>query len=226
MKIGFYVPTFYARGTDTALFNYAIGNKDVLENETIILYNSEPTNHMGAVMKKKLLDRFECIRVSSPIDTAQKCISKGISVIYTLTDGMTPNPLNFNNKRLWAGIKTVEHLVFGANNVSADKCAFVSQELRNRSKINIPVVPHIVYLPESSDIDVRSQLGIPKDSIVIGRHGGFETFDIDFVKNTVIEHVKWFPFVHYIFMNTQRLLIMREYTLFLELQIKTRCLRL
>ena len=204
MKIGFYVPMFYSRGTDTALFNYAIGNKNVLGNETIILYKTEPMNQMGATMKSKLLEHFDCIRVSSSTEAAQVCRSKGISIFYTLTDGMTPNQLNFNNKRLWAGIKTVEHLVFGGNNVSADKCAFVSQDLRQRTKINLPVVPHIVFLPEPSDIDVRSQLGIKKESIVIGRHGGFETFDIDFVKKTVLEHVKWFPFVHYIFMNTQR----------------------
>jgi len=204
MKIGFYVPLFYSRGTDTALFNYAIGNRDILGNETIILYKTEPTNSMGATMKKNMMDNFECIHVPSSTNAAAACRTKGISIIYTLTDGITQNALNFNNKRLWVGVKTIEHLVFGGNVVTADRSAFVSQELRQRTKINLPVVPHIVYLPEPADIDVREQLGISKKSIVIGRHGGFETFDIDFVKKTVTEHVKWFPFVHYIFMNTQR----------------------
>lgn len=204
MIIGFYVPMFYSRGTDTALFNYAIGNRDVLGNKTIILYKSEPTNNMGVTMKKNMTDNFECIHVSSPSKTAETCRAKGISVIYTLTDGMTPNELNFNNKRLWVGVKTIEHLVFGGKITTADKCAFVSQELQQRSKMNLPIVPHIVTLPKPADIDVREKLGVPKDALVIGRHGGYETFDIGFVKNIVTEHVKWFPNVHYIFMNTQR----------------------
>jgi glycosyltransferase involved in cell wall biosynthesis len=204
MIIGFYVPMFYSRGTDTALFNYAIGNRDVLGNESIILYKTEPTNNMGVTMKKIMTDNFDCIHVRSPTETAQVCRAKGISVIYTLTDGITPNELNFKNKRQWFGVKTVEHLVFGGNITSADRIAFVSQELQQRTKINLPVVPHIVTLPNPADIDVREKLGIPKESLVIGRHGGYETFDIDFVKKTVVEHVKWFPNVHYIFMNTQR----------------------
>lgn len=204
MIIGFYVPMFYSRGTDTALFNYAIGNRDVLGNKTIILYKSEPTNNMGITMKKNMTDNFECIHVPTPSKTAQTCREKSINVIYTLIDGLTTNELNFNNKRLWDGIKTVEHLVFGGNITSADIIAFVSQELQQRTKINIPVVPHIVTLPKPADIDVREKLGIPKDALVIGRHGGYETFDIRFVKNIIKEHVIWFPNTHYIFMNTDR----------------------
>ena len=110
MIVGFYVPMFYSRGTDTALFNYAIGNRDVLGNKTIILYKSEPTNNMGVTMKKNMTDNFECIHVSSPSKTAEICRAKGISVIYTLTDGMTPNELNFNSveKVNWTGKEEIE----------------------------------------------------------------------------------------------------------------------
>jgi hypothetical protein len=46
---------------------------------------------------------------------------------------------------------------------------------------------HIVTLPEIES-DYRDYLGIPKNAIVYGRHGGMDTFDIPFVK-TAIEKI-------------------------------------
>lgn len=49
----------------------------------------------------------------------------------------------------------------------------------------------------------RAQLGIPKDAIVIGRHGGLHTFDLGWVKDTVTELVHSEPGVWFVFMNTE-----------------------
>ena len=39
-------------------------------------------------------------------------------------------------------------------------------------------------------MEIRSDLNIPEDSIVIGRHGGKETFDINFVKEVIKNFLK------------------------------------
>jgi hypothetical protein len=49
----------------------------------------------------------------------------------------------------------------------------------------VPVVPHIVRPAALHGPDLRAELGIPPDATVFGRHGGYETFDIPFVREVV-----------------------------------------
>jgi hypothetical protein len=52
----------------------------------------------------------------------------------------------------------------------------------------LPFVPHIVDLPEPKK-DYREALGIRPDQIIIGRLGGYFTFDIKFVKDYITKLV-------------------------------------
>jgi hypothetical protein len=47
-----------------------------------------------------------------------------------------------------------------------------------------PVVPLMVTLPDVED-DLRHELGIPEEAVVVGRHGGYGNFTIEFVREAV-----------------------------------------
>jgi hypothetical protein len=50
--------------------------------------------------------------------------------------------------------------------------------------------------------DLRRQLSIPDESIVFGRYGGLETFDIPFVKEAIRTVLNQRNDIYFIFMNT------------------------
>jgi glycosyltransferase involved in cell wall biosynthesis len=69
-----------------------------------------------------------------------------------------------------------------------------------------PVVPYMLNMPRAAD-NLREKLGIPRDALVFGRYGGIDSFDIDFVKEQVIELVRKHRNVYVLFMNTSNFLL-------------------
>jgi len=66
----------------------------------------------------------------------------------------------------------------------------------------IPFVPHIVDLPEPNK-DYREAFGIRQDQIVVGRYGGYYTFDLPFVKQTVQQLASESDKFVFLFMGTE-----------------------
>jgi hypothetical protein len=62
--------------------------------------------------------------------------------------------------------------------------------------------PLIVNLPEPES-DMRSLYGIPKDAFLILRYGGFEQFDITWVKSVVVEFLESNPDAYFLGINTK-----------------------
>ncbi len=63
-------------------------------------------------------------------------------------------------------------------------------------------ISHICEMPSATE-NLRSQLGIPQDSFVILRYGGFETFDIPFVQKKIPELLTENPNWYFVGVNTQ-----------------------
>ena len=70
------------------------------------------------------------------------------------------------------------------NWIHGDIYAKGSKWLSKITNHKIPYVPYIVHLPEVES-DMREELSIPKDDLVLGRNGGWETFDLPFVKQAI-----------------------------------------
>lgn len=51
--------------------------------------------------------------------------------------------------------------------------------------------------------DRWSEVGIPTDATVFGRHGGDDSFDIPWVQATVVETAKKYPDIWFLFLNTR-----------------------
>ncbi len=51
---------------------------------------------------------------------------------------------------------------------------------------------------------MRKKLGIPENAVVLGRHGGKDTFDLHIAKMAIINVVNDRPDLHFVFVNTPR----------------------
>jgi hypothetical protein len=102
--------------------------------------------------------------------------------------------------------------------------ATVSEWLSSLSDFKIPYVPHMINLP-NIETNLRGELGINKNDIVIGRYGGNETFDIDFVKESIENILNIRTDITFLFLNTNRF-ITHDKVIFLggtsDLEYKTK----
>ena len=64
-------------------------------------------------------------------------------------------------------------------------------------KISIPVVPLMINLPENNK-NMRTKLNIAEDSIVYGRHGGYDEFNIQYVHKIVYEVARKFSNIYFL----------------------------
>ena len=98
------------------------------------------------------------------------------------------------------------HAVFDASQRHGDRYVAVSQWLGRRD--GSPFVPHIVQVADDP-MDLRKDLGIPQDAIVVGRFGGHSTFGVRDASGKrwvwdVIEHsVRRLNNIYFLFANTE-----------------------
>lgn len=193
MKISFHDNSLSLRGTSVAIYDWAYWTREYLNIEPIIMYDgTHPANNKNVIDKfKKQFDVFSYDK-KTDIDfilSKNKCdaffMEKGGSpdgVISSVTKNLV-NAISGNWKHEW---------------VHGDVYAMGSKWLSKITNYKIPYVPYIVNLPEIEG-DMRSELGIPKDALVFGRNGGWETFDLSFVKEAINEVIDqrtdlWFLF--------------------------------
>lgn len=178
MKVCFHVYIFSFRGTEVAIFDYALYNERLLKNKSIIIC---PKNRRGDISEvyEKFKSYFKIIEYNDIQDLETKCVQEGVDVFHVLKYGT-------NDGVVLKNTKTIVQCVFTTEEPHGDIYSAVSDSvaLKNNSNKKYPVVEHIVYLP-SIESDYREYLQIPKDAIVIGRHGGEDTFNLPFVKDCI-----------------------------------------
>lgn len=203
-KIGFFLRTINLRGVETTTFDYAHFNEEILNNESYIFLvdkdNVDIKNPDSPLdVRKKIVDRFgdrfyEC----DTFDQVETLIDKlGVQILYNQKAGAIDNHVSKK-------CKNAVHCVFQNFQPHGDACATISEWLSKNEGLedSIAYVPYICDLPNTKD-DLRKELGIPKNSIVFGRHGGYNTFDIPFVMEAVVLKAISNPNFYFVFMNTQ-----------------------
>lgn len=196
MKILFHENFLNKRGTSVALFDYAYYNQEILGNESIIVTNGNMFNDPEVI--EKFSRHFEVIHYNSFNDVNNLVASKMIDVFYIIKSGE-------NDGMLVNGVKNIVHSVFNGNITQkhGDVYATVSEWLSSLSNFNIPYVPHMINLP-NIETDLKDELGINKNNIVVGRYGGNETFDIDFVKESIKNILNIRTDITFLFLNTNK----------------------
>ena len=184
MKILFHANTLNYRGTTVAITDYAHYNQEILGNESVIAYcktygeekdmGNEPAV-IEALEKKFKVIGYDVGNIEKKIDQEK------IDLAYFIAGG--------ERSSLPTNSKTAVHAVFQNNDPHGDRYAYISEWLSVKmSNGVIPFVPHMVNLPPPIK-DYRQAFGL-EGKIVIGRIGGYFTFDIPFVKEFIKQLVQ------------------------------------
>ena len=199
MKVLFHANTLNYRGTTVAITDYAKYNQEVLGNQSVIAYNASLGYEKDMGSEKLVLDElkknFEVIGYREG-DLEGVCSKEQIDTAYFIRAGHPEGQLPRN-------VKTAVHSVFQYNEPHGDRYAYISKWLSDKmSGGTIPYVPHIVNIPQPTK-SYREQFGIRDDQIVVGRMGGYYTFDIPFVKKAIENIVARDDRFVFLFMGTQ-----------------------
>jgi hypothetical protein len=201
MKIAFHSYQLGERGTEVSLYDYARYNEEILGNESIIVStSSRPTPAL-----EKFEKRFKVLfypdvwneRDNTPLrKSLEKIVSEEkVDVFYAQKGGENDDILPTN-------CKTLAHAVFNMRSPHGDVYAGISEYLAKRD--GYPLwVPYIVDLPDIKT-DLRAELGIPKDAIVVGRHGGKDTFNINFAWKAIFDIIEEKKDLYFLFLNTNK----------------------
>jgi hypothetical protein len=188
-KIAFHSEQICLRGSTVALYDYALYNEKILLNKSVIITSKnghdEPALH-------KFVKQFS-IKYYSHEEEIEDLV-KDCDLFYTIKYG--------KYGYLPKNVKTCVHCVFDLSEPHGDVYAAVSKTLANKFG-SYTYVPHMIGLKQSrNNCNLRKTLKIPDKSIVFGRHGGQDTFDLNFVKNAIINLVNIKQELHFIFVNT------------------------
>jgi hypothetical protein len=215
--LGFHTKQLLARGTEVALFDYALGAQELLGHEVRIFVPADAMRVLPAV-RDQLAKHFELVLY-------QHARSINCDALYVIKRGRPG--------RITATTPELVHAFDDGSFPHGDRFAVVSKWVARqaRRKIELPrgrvlrlprvkrpaVVPHMVSLPDL-DENLRGELGIPAEAVVFGRHGGLGNFDLDFVQAAVRTVVENRPDVWFVFVNVDRfsdhprILYLRELT--------------
>ena len=205
-NIIFFVRHFTERGTEIAIYDYAKYNEEILGNKSYIccFTPSKQSNLRWPITRvsyEKFNSRFKIFEVNDISDISKIIDSNNIDYFYTLTDGC-PDIYQFNNKNIWGNCKTIKHCVFQTRYPESDFYISISSCLNDKNNTKIPVIPHIVSLPETNET-LRNELNIPDNAIILGRHGGYDEFNISMTHNAIRYILDKNTNIYFLFMNTR-----------------------
>lgn len=186
MKIGFHSNQLGLRGTEVALYEYALGNQQILGNESIVF-----------APKRSDLSTYDKFSKVLPVylyDDFSELEGFNLDWCYFIKYGT-------NDSKLLKSAKNFVHAVFNVNDPHGDVYAYVSEWLGETH--NAPFLPHIVN-PQPQTSNFRQSLGIPEDAVVFGRYGGYDQFDYEWVKNVIKTIVNETSNIYFLFLNTAK----------------------
>jgi hypothetical protein len=209
MNIAFFVRHFTERGTEVAIYDYAKYNEEILNNKSyIVCFNEKKQTEMGLPTERTSYDkfnkRFPIIEICDIGEMDYIIDRYNFKFFYTLTHGGPNDIYRFDNKSIWGKCKTIKHCVFATTFCESNFYIGISNFLNIKYNTNISTIPHIVDLPTCDD-NLRTELNIPQDAIVLGRYGGFTEFNIKDTHQTIIDflNLSTSSNVWFLFMNTQ-----------------------
>lgn len=194
MNIGFYKRWLNERGDTVALYDYAYFNKKILNNKSFIITQRSHEHQARYKFEKEFGEIYYVDDVSQVKDICKK---HNITHVYVPKYGKLDGLCDVGDAKL------LVHCVFDSTTPHGHKCAVVGNTINKIFGTNLPVLGHIVYLPEHSE-DMRDDLNITPESTVFGRYGGIDSFDIPFVYEVIKFFLSKINNVYFIFMNTNK----------------------
>ena len=195
MKVAFHSRLLTERGSEGAMLDYARLNRTILGNESLICLPDNPA-FMGHPILKKWQEEFPILTYRSKKDLGQQLVQERAEVIYLTKPGTWDG-------FLVPGVKNCVHAQFLCDEFHGDAYAYLSPWMsRVMTGREDSYVPFFVPKLQSKE-NLRNRLKIPATARVFGRHGGWDTFNIPFVRAAVAEHARRHPEDHFVFLNTE-----------------------
>ena len=195
MNVAFHSNSMSLRGSENALWDYANLNETILGNNSTICHPAELGNAKNPTFAK-WKSRFQLIPYRTKDELSSKLKERGVDILYQIK----PGPYD---RFVVPGVKNCIHSMFLSDEFHGDAFAYVSRwASRVMTGKEESFVPHFVPKLESK-LNLRGKLGIPTKANVFGRHGGADTFNIQFVREVVLQHAKKNSGDHFVFLNTE-----------------------
>ena len=183
------------RGSENALWDYANFNETILGNHSVICHPAELENAENPTFAKWKA-RFPLVPYRTKVELSSKLRVRESDVLYQIK----PGPYD---GFVVPKVKNCIHSMFLSDEFHGDCFAYVSRwASRVMTGREDSFVPHYVPKLESKE-NLRQELNIPAEAKVFGRHGGWDTFNIPFVRKTVVQHARKNPEDHFVFLNTE-----------------------
>jgi hypothetical protein len=201
MNIAFYIDEMNFRGVANSTYEYALNNKKILKNNSIIFYNKKNYRNKKEVLKK-FRNKFKVIGVTKFNEINKYKEKLKIKFLYTQKSG---------NKDNWISneIKTLVHSVYPQklNQLHGFNYAYISEWLSlNFSNKKIPFVPYITKT-EKIKSNLKKKLKIKNNKLILGCHGGESSFDMKFVQTCLLNIVKKRKDIIFLFLNIKNFCI-------------------
>lgn len=216
-KIALHDNIMSIRGTTVALYDYAYYLHKIYGYECIIMYDKKWDSHSQEVIEKfeKL---FKVYGYDNPSQIDEILEREGCDYFFVIKGGGHDGVISNRCKNLIMAVSG--HI--SKNDLHGDKYFVCSEFLSGLTGLDY--VPHMINLPDV-DGDLRSELNIPKDAVVFGRNGGYETFDINFVKDVIRQIINLKSNYYFLFQNTEKFIehprvIFLEQNASLEFKVK------
>lgn len=193
MKIGFLTNHISYGGTEVALYDYAHFNETLLGNQSIVLTRDLRATH-GEIYAK-FEARFPVVYVTTQADIDRVVVEQALDWVYVIKSG---------ERDMWMTnrCKTLVHCVFTTRFPHGTVYSAISETLNRLHGTRVPVLPHMISVADHRE-SFREELGIPATATVLGRYGSFDSFDIPFVHDAIVEALDADPTLVFVAMNTK-----------------------
>jgi len=181
------------RGTTSAIYDYAEAVEQELGHKALILHQTG-ADAFNPGIAAHFARRFEPVTYTDVDDMRRKVRASGAEVLYAFN--FTPD-----QDRRVEGVRNAAHVLFQHYRPRADVYAYISEWMADHMG-GAPWVPHIVNVTPP-DRSLRKDWGFPEDAVVLGRHGGYDQFDLPFVKGAVAEALERRRDLYFAFLNTE-----------------------
>jgi hypothetical protein len=214
MRIGFLNNQVDERGSTYQAYRYAKHAQQLFGHSCAIIYPSSRymfDHSKWTRVTRSLRSHFSTkwkAEAKTPFDEkmAARIVRDGLELIemrldadFSQFDAIHHFKLGKKDPFRPRGTRYCVHAVFDASQPHGDRYAAVSSWL---GRIHgAAVVPNMIELPEDGQ-DMRRELNIPPDAVVLGRYGGRDTFDIPWAWDAIADSLTRSGKTYFLFANT------------------------